>query len=154
MGKSRYEGYISALNAAGMEARAELYCEGDYSPASGYDRMHSLLASKADFDALMCGNDQMAIGAIRALLDAGRRIPEEVAVMGFDNNFPGTLITPSLSTVAVPKQSMGREAVELLLWRIQSGFDAPAKIVSLDTSLVIRASTDAGRETKWDLNDW
>jgi DNA-binding LacI/PurR family transcriptional regulator len=137
-----------------MEARAELYCEGDYSPASGYDRMRSLLASKAEFNALMCGNDQMAIGAIRALLDAGRRIPEEVAVMGFDNNFPGTLITPSLSTVAVPKQSMGREAVELLLWRIQSGFDAPAKIVSLDTSLVIRASTDAGRETKWDLNDW
>lgn len=154
MGRNRFEGYLQALREANLPAENALFCEGDYTPVSGYERMRALLAAGTPFDAVMCGNDQMAVGAIRALLEAERRVPEEVAVLGFDNNFPGTLISPSLSTVSVPKQSMGKEAVELLLWRIRTGFDAPARKITLKTSLVIRQSTVSGSETDWDLYDW
>ncbi len=154
MGKNRYEGYLKAMQAAGLEAKPSRYWEGDYSPKSGYECMRSLLESSESFDAVLCGNDQMAIGALRALLEAKKRVPEDVAVMGFDNNFPGTLVSPALSTVSVPKQSMGKAAVELLLWRMQSGFEPPARVVALDTKLVIRTSTDANQKSEWDLNDW
>ena len=154
MGKNRYEGYRAALLEADLPVEESLFCEGDYTPVSGYERMKALLGSSAEFDAVLCGNDQMAIGAMRALREAGQRVPEDVAVMGFDNNFPGTLVSPSLSTVSVPKQGMGKEAVELLLWRMQNGFDAPARRITLETSLIVRRSTDAARETDWDLYDW
>lgn len=154
MGKNRYEGYLASMQAAGLEAKQTRYREGDYSPMSGYVCARSLLESGETFDAILCGNDQMAVGALRALLDAGVRVPTDVAVMGFDNNFPGTLVSPALSTVAVPKQRMGKAAVELLLWRIQAGFDTPARVVELDTKLVIRDSTDANQKSEWDLTDW
>jgi len=154
MGRKRYEGYLAALGDAGAGRDPALVREGDYTPISGYECMRALLAGGRAFDAVLCGNDQMAIGAIRALREEGLRIPEEVAVMGFDNNFPGTLVSPSLSTISVPKQRMGREAVELLLWRIQQGPAAPPRVVTLETNLIIRQSTDIRSESAWDLYDW
>lgn len=154
MGKKRYEGYLAALSGAGLEPEEILLREGDYSPISGYEQTRALLLNGGGMDAVMCGNDQMAIGAIRALREAGLRVPEDVAVMGFDNNFPGTLITPSLSTMSVPKQRLGQEAVELLLWRIQQGEQAPPRMIEIDANLVIRQSTDIRSESAWDLYDW
>lgn len=154
MGKKRYEGYLAALRGAGLEPDARLVREGDYTPISGYEQMRALLSDGNRMDAVMCGNDQMAVGAIRALREAGLGIPEDVAVMGFDNNFPGTLISPSLSTISVPKQRMGQEAVELLLWRIREGERAPARMIELETNLIVRQSTDIRSESAWDLYDW
>lgn len=154
MGKKRMEGYLAALKGAGIEPDARLQREGDYTPASGYRAMRGLLETGLAIDAVLCGNDQMAVGAVRALLEAGRRIPEDVAVMGFDDNFPATLIDPPLSTVSVPKQRMGREAVELLLWRALEENGAPARTVRLETSVVVRRSTDPKAQSEWDLNDW
>lgn len=154
MGKKRCEGYLLALQDAGVEPDARLRREGDYTPASGYRAMRELLETGLAIDAVLCGNDQMAVGAMRALLEAGRRVPEDVAVMGFDDNFPATLIDPPLSTVSVPKQRMGRAAVELLLWRISEGENAPARTVRLETSLVVRRSTDPNAQSVWELNGW
>ncbi len=154
MGKKRYEGYLSALREAGLKPDETLLREGDYTPISGYEQTRALLLDGGEMDAVMCGNDQMAIGAIRALREAGLRVPEDVAVMGFDNNFPGTLISPSLSTMSVPKQRMGQEAVELLLWRIQQGESAPTRMIELDANLIVRQSTDTKSESAWDLYDW
>lgn len=154
MGKKRYEGYLAALLNAGLEPDARLVREGDYTPQSGYREMRALLNSGKPIDAVQCGNDQMAVGVVRALKEAGLRVPEDVAVMGFDNNFPGTLIDPPLSTVSVPKQGMGRAAVELLLWRIAEGENAPARTVKLETSLLVRRSTEPNATSEWDLNDW
>ncbi len=154
MGVERYEGYLAALKQADIFADPALICEGDYTPISGYVCMRELMGCGKPFDAVLCGNDQMAVGALRALNEAGVRVPEEIAVMGFDNNFPGTLISPSLSTVSVPKEHMGREAVNLLFWRLQQGEDAPPRVVTLQTSLVIRQSTDLTGESGWDLYNW
>lgn len=154
MGRQRYDGYLDALMAAGLPVEQALIREGDYTPISGYECMRSLLAGGQGLDAVLCGNDQMAVGAIRAIREAGLRMPEDIAVMGFDNNFPGTLINPSLSTVSVPKQHMGREAVELLFWRIQQGPAAPNRIITLETKRIIRQSTDLRAESAWDLYDW
>jgi DNA-binding LacI/PurR family transcriptional regulator len=154
MGKKRYEGYLAALREAGLEPDETLLREGDYTPISGYEQMRGLLLDGGGMDAVMCGNDQMAIGAIRALREAGLRMPEDVAVMGFDNNFPGTLTSPSLSTMSVPKQRMGQEAVELLLWRIRRGASAPARMIELEANLIVRQSTDTKGESAWDLYDW
>lgn len=154
MGKKRYEGYLAALTEAGVAEDERLVREGDYTPISGYSEMRTLLSGGCRIDGVLCGNDQMAIGAIRALHEAGMRVPEDVAVMGFDNNFPGTLISPSLSTVSVPKQRMGQEAVELLLWRIEQGENAPARMIELETNLIVRQSTDLRSSSAWDLYDW
>jgi DNA-binding LacI/PurR family transcriptional regulator len=154
MGKKRYEGYLAALREAGVAADERLVREGDYTPVSGYSEMRALLSTGCRIDGVLCGNDQMAIGAIRALHEAGIRVPDDVAVIGFDNNFPGTLISPSLSTVSVPKQRMGQEAVELLLWRIGTGEGAPPRTIELETNLVVRRSTDPNGESDWDLFDW
>ena len=153
MGVERYKGYLSGLKQADIFPDPALVCVGDYTPISGYTCMRELLKSKKPFDAVLCGNDQMAVGALRALHEAGVRVPGDIAVMGFDNNFPGTLVSPSLSTVSVPKQQMGREAVSLLLWRLQNEYAAP-RAVTLETSLVIRQSTDQDGESGWDLYDW
>ncbi len=154
MGRERFNGYASALEDAGLKYNPGLVRDGDYTPVSGYALMRSLLQEGPKPDAVLCGNDQMAVGAIRAILEAGVTIPDEIAVMGFDNNFPGTLVYPSLSTVSVPKQRMGSEAVELLLWRMQQGEDAPSRIVTLETNLIIRESTDKNAISTWDLFGW
>lgn len=154
IGRSRYEGYLAALREQGVAVNPNFIEEGDYTPISGYERTRALLMRGAAFDALLCGNDQMAVGALRALREAGLRVPEDVAVIGFDNNFPGTLVSPSLSTISVPKQRMGREAVDILLWRIAQGADAPCRRVTLETSLIVRQSTDLCGESAWDLYDW
>ena len=154
MGIERYEGYLAGLQKADIPPDPALISEGDYSPISGYACMRELLGCGKPFDAVLCGNDQMAVGAIRALREAGVRVPEDIAVMGFDNNFPGTLISPSLSTVSVPKQHMGREAVNLLIWRLQQGEEAAPRVITLETNLIIRQSTDLKSESGWDLYDW
>jgi hypothetical protein len=87
MGKKRYEGYLAALLNAGLEPDAKLVREGDYTPQSGYREMRALLMSGKAIDAVECGNDQMAVGAVRALKEAGLRVPEDVAVMGLTTTF-------------------------------------------------------------------
>lgn len=154
MGRLRRDGYLDAMREAGLVPAAGFIQEGDYSPQSGFSCMRALLHSAQRPDAVFCGNDQMAIGAMRAILDAGLRIPEDIAVMGFDNNFPGTLVSPSLSTVSVPKQLMGKEAVALLLRRIEEGPSSPRRVITLETNCIERQSTDLRAQSGWDLHDW
>lgn len=153
MGACRRQGYKNALIGAGLPVNQLLIIEGDYTPIGGYNCMRKLIERGVNIDAVTCGNDQTAIGAIRALLDAGIRIPEDVAVMGFDNNFPSSIVTPSLSTVSVPKEQIGEKAIELLLRRMENP-DAKPKIITLDTQLIVRQSTDTQALSDWCLNDW
>ena len=115
--------------------------------------MNALLARDAGPDAVAVGNDQMGIGAIRAILDAGLRVPEDIAVIGYNDNFPASLIQPSLSTIHVPKTEMGKMAFELFQRRAENP-SASRMLVRLNGDLVVRNSTVAGTDTSWDLRSW
>ncbi len=153
IGKMRIKGYSEALESAGISVDPMMICEGDFSPISGYKCMKSFLEAKIRFDGVFAANDQMAIGAIRALLDAGIRIPEDVAVVGLDNDFPSSLIKPSLSSVNFPKFDMGYQAVKLLSKKIQNPRKG-RKVFVLDVNLVIRQSTDRNISDQWNLVGW
>ena len=128
-----------------------LIAEGDYSPVSGYRCMQKLLQTHLPLDGVVAGNDQMAIGAMRAIMEAGLKIPEDIAVIGFNDNFPSSLITPSLSTIRVPKEEMGTMAFNLLMCRMEN-LSASRMLINLDGKLIIRNSTDPKAETAWDMN--
>lgn len=153
IGSHRLEGYQDTLARAGIEPDQRRISEGDFSPNSGYQCMKQLLQREVAFTAVFAANDQMAIGAMRALLDAGKRIPEDVAVIGLDNNFPSTLVSPSLSSVSVPKYEMGVRAMELLVSKIEDP-TKPATVITLETELIVRKSTSKDGEDTWNLLNW
>ena len=152
-GRLRLEGYKNALEKGGIVVDPSLIRHGDYSAISGYHAVNMLLDEQVPFTAVFAASDQMAIGAMRALLDVRLRIPEDVAVIGIDNNFPSSLVTPTLSTINVPKFEMGYQAFKLLVQRIENPTKA-RMIVTLGHDLIIRRSTSVDGEQKWILEGW
>jgi len=117
--------------------------EGDSpSPELGYIAAGQLLSGGEPFTALFAFNDISAIGAIRALREAGRRVPEDVSVVGFDDVYAAAFHNPALTTIRQPLWQMGKLAAETLLRRIANGPSAPyPKVVTVEPELVIRQST-------------
>lgn len=152
-GKHRRKGYEDSLFEKGITVDESLIKEGDYSPKSGYKAMKELLNGKPDFTAVFAANDQMAIGAMKALMDSGKTIPKDVAVIGMDNSFPSSLVSPTLTTVDIPKYEMGKEAMDLLVERIKNPNLLP-EVRILDTKLIVRKSTDPDGDNFWDLENW
>jgi DNA-binding LacI/PurR family transcriptional regulator len=110
-------------------------------PEIGFKPMHSLLEKTRDFTAVFCFNDIAAIGAIRALKDAGLRVPEDVSVVGFDDILSAAYATPSLTTVRQPLAEMGKRGAQVLLERIADREkEFPPEIV-VAPELVVREST-------------
>lgn len=110
---------------------------GDWSPDSGYRATRQLLAAERP-TAVLVANDQMALGAFRALLEAGLRVPQDVSVVGFDNIDEAVAFPSPLTTVAQDWEMVGREALRVALSMLEGG---PPQTVSLPTHLVLRAST-------------
>ncbi len=107
---------------------------------SGEEAGEKLLADRGDLpDAVVCANDQMAIGVLQALARGGVRVPEQLAVTGFDDIFPGSLFDPSLTTVHQPMRLLGERACARLLDRIARP-DLPTQVELLPTELVLRTS--------------
>ncbi|WP_223359041.1 MULTISPECIES: LacI family DNA-binding transcriptional regulator [unclassified Leifsonia] len=140
---SRSEGWRSTLEAAGITPPPEL--KGDWSPASGYQN-GLILARIPEVTAVFVSSDEMAFGVIRAFHELGRRIPEDISVVGVDDITLAEYCSPSLTTVAQPFGEMGRLAVEHLLRYIADPHTtlAPA---SVEPTLVVRASTAAAPAT-------
>jgi len=110
-------------------------------PEIGYKPMHALLSKTHEFTAIFCFNDISAIGAIRALKDAGLDVPGDVSVVGFDDIQSAEYATPSLTTVRQPLREMGKRGAQVLLERIADREkDFPAEIVMMP-ELVVREST-------------
>ena len=113
--KARLRGFREALRGAGLDPRDSVVLSGNYHSDSGYELARKLLRRGPRPTAIMCGNDRMAVGALLALLEAGVRVPEEVSVMGYDDQFElAAEIRPALSTVRLPYDAMGRLAAERL----------------------------------------
>ena len=138
----REEGYRDALAQAGLVAEAEECLAGDWSEAWGREAARRLFKRRRPPDALFCGNDQIARGAIDALRDLGRSVPAEVAVVGFDNwEVMAKGARPPLTSVDMNLDALGRAAGECLL-DMMSG-RAVAGVRRLPCSLVVRASCGA-----------
>lgn len=137
-GFARLEGYRQALTAAGLPVRPELIVHGDYSRRSGLEGMRALLAAVPELDGVFVASDLMAAGACAALREAGRRIPQDVRVGGFDDAGTAENLDPPLTTMRQPFDRISREMVRLLMARIQGEGDAS---VFLPSGLVQRAST-------------
>jgi LacI family transcriptional regulator len=112
-------GYRAALIDAGLPVESELMELGDLSAAGGYEACQRLLERNVAFTALFCANDETAIGAIQALREAGRRIPEDVSIIGFDDIAMAAHLTPALTTIRVNKEALGAIAVKQLLERVK-----------------------------------
>ena len=141
--RMRYEGYTQALAAAGIKLDPGLIAgqlSGGRDRQSGAVAMEQLLAGQPVPDAIFCFNDLTALGAIRALLHRGYRVPHQVAVIGVDDIEDGRFSTPTLSTISPNKARIAESAVELLVSRIRGSASEPREVVA-DFSLVVREST-------------
>ena len=136
----RLEGYRKALEYNNIEFNPDLYLEGTYDIEFGYEGIKKIIDKKIDFDSVFCGNDLIAIGAMKAAKELGYKVPSEIGVMGFDNSYLAGLVSPSLSTVNQPNYQMGYKAAELLINYIKNPSE-PHNEVVLKTELVIREST-------------
>ncbi|MFE2297675.1 LacI family DNA-binding transcriptional regulator [Streptomyces sp. NPDC059445] len=137
-GVERLAGYREVLAEAGVEADDRLIASGDYSRASGEAGAELLLDRAPDMDAVFVASDLMAQGVLAALRKAGRRVPEDVAVGGFDDSPAATAATPALTTIRQPWDRISSEMVRVLLAQI--GGEDPAAVI-LPTELVRREST-------------
>jgi DNA-binding LacI/PurR family transcriptional regulator len=135
--RDRLTGYLDALAEAG---RQPLVASGDFTPMGGKNAMRLLLDQAPNLDAVFAASDPMAMGAMSALRQAGRRVPGDVAVIGFDDVTAAAFTDPPLTTVRQPVEKLGALAAELLFEQVVSGA-GPADDLILDTELVIRGST-------------
>jgi DNA-binding LacI/PurR family transcriptional regulator len=137
-GQDRLTGFQQALIDAGLPFRNSLYAEGDFTVDGGAAAMATLLAAEPDLDAVFVASDLMALGAMRTLAAQNRRVPDDVAVLGFDDLREAQLAVPPLTTVRQPVNELGRTMTRILLGRI-AGRVVPRRTV-LPTELITRAS--------------
>jgi DNA-binding LacI/PurR family transcriptional regulator len=140
--EDRLVGWRRACREAGVEPLDAWVEIGDWSPDSGYRGANALLNRLPDLDALFAQNDEMAFGAIHALSERGLSIPEDVAVVGFDDVPASAHSIPPLTTVHQDVRELGRLAVRTLVAHIEDG-DKPPTHLSLVPTLVVRASCGA-----------
>ena len=149
----RLRGYRECHEKNGLQAAAEMEKHGGYLSESGYVAVREALAAGLRFDAVQASSDQAAIGALKALHECGLRVPEDVAVCGFDNLFPASLVSPAVTTVDVPNFEMGRLAVRELIECIENP-ERPPCCRRVEAKLVVRASSLAQTPSNWDLDGW
>lgn len=134
----RERGYREALEAHGIPFDPELVASGGFDEVEAASAIENLLLDGVEFDAVFAGDDDAAAGVMAALKQAGRSVPEDVAVVGFDDIPFSRFLSPPLTTVRAPIEQVGREAVRLLVKCIQKRPCEPE--VLLPTELIIRQS--------------
>jgi LacI family repressor for deo operon, udp, cdd, tsx, nupC, and nupG len=135
----RLEGYRAALEGAGLPAPAELVYPGDFTMQSGAVGMEYLLGLDTPPTAVLCGNDEMAFGTVRTLHKRGLSVPEDLSIVGFDDQNMAAFYNPPLTTVHIPRHELGRRAALELIEQLE-GRDVEREVV-LPTRLVVREST-------------
>jgi LacI family transcriptional regulator len=144
-GIGRFEGYRAVLAEAGLALQPELVIMGtasdDRGDVSGFEAMQRLLALEKRPDAVFCFNDPTAFGAMKAILGAGLRIPEDIAIIGAGNVHHADLLRVPLSSIDQKTAEIGQSTAELALRLIEAKTVAPPKTVLMEPELVIREST-------------
>lgn len=137
----RLEGYRQALEGAGIGYDPDLVRYGDFDINSGYLQVEDLLRRNAGFSAIFVASDTLALGAVAAIRDRGLRIPDDIAVVGFDDLPFAQYLDPPLTSVHLPIKDLAREAGEMLI-RILNHEGSSCQRKILETSLRIRRSSD------------
>jgi LacI family transcriptional regulator len=135
---NRLAGYKDALRAHSVRAEPALVQRGDFRQEGGYRAARVLLDSRSRPDALFVANNLMTLGALQAIREAGLRIPDDIAIVGFDDAPWTTLLNPQLSVVAQPTYEIGRQAARLLA---TASADLPARHLTLAPTLIVRDSS-------------
>jgi len=138
--ESRLRAYKASLQDFGLEADPRLIAYGQHIAEVGQAAMRQILASGAPFTAVLASNDQSAIGAMAALREAGKRIPQDVAIIGFDDRPEAMAQRPPLTTVHSRTFERGYRALELMLQSLRGEPEARAEVFKIPTVLVIRQS--------------
>ncbi len=138
VGLDRLEGYTKALSTHGMDYQESWIVEGDYTETSAYEGTGLLLAQQPD--AIFCASDVMAVGVLKRLRHEGIRVPDQVAVVGYDDLPPSRMADPPLTTVRQPIRRFGIKAVETLIEIIHNPTLGQMRVI-MDTELVIRNSS-------------
>ena len=138
VGLDRRDGYLEALRVRGLPMDPALIVEGDFSEEDGYNAMKRLIPLHPD--AVFAASDQMAFGALRALREASIKVPEEIAVIGFDDLPSAAHTDPPLTTIRQPIQRTGSMAVETIIDILEHPDEIYARHIILPVELVIRRS--------------
>lgn len=136
----REQGYRAALQRADIALNPALTAVGDFSIEAGERAIELLLSQGQSFSAVFCSNDEMAIGAMRALSAHGLRVPDDVSVVGFDDIRFARYTSPALTTIAQPKNTLGRESMAMMI-ELLNDPDVPPRKRVLSADLVVRGST-------------
>jgi LacI family transcriptional regulator, repressor for deo operon, udp, cdd, tsx, nupC, and nupG len=136
----RLEGHTRALGAAGLSRAGGHARTPDYSRESGRVAVHALMERSDPPDALFCFSDDLAVGAVRGLSERGVRVPEDVAVVGFDDAGTSAYLTPGLTSIRPDRAAIARGALDILTARI-SGQHGPPRDLSVPYELIVRESS-------------
>ena len=146
--RKRLEGAKAVLGEHGL-FREALVRSGVYSYESGYQIMRELLAGPAPLDAVMCANDLLAIGSLKAAQETGLSVPDDLAIVGIDDILISRLVNPPLTTVRQPTFELGAIAAQMVIERIQGTVRGAARKVILAGELIVRGSTAGPGRTPW-----
>jgi DNA-binding LacI/PurR family transcriptional regulator len=144
--EQRLAGYKDALSAAGIAFDEALVVQGAFSMQSGADAMEQLLALDEPPTGVFAGNDEMAFGAVKTARAHGLSVPEDLSMVGFDDQTTAAFYNPPLTTIHTPCREIGRRATQALVEQIAGREVTPEMLVP--TKLVVRDSTAAPRELK------
>ena len=137
--EQRYLGFLDTMKDLGITGAEGYAMEAAFSPAGGYDAVHQLLSEGRQFTAILCANDMLAVGALKALKEHKLRVPRDVSLIGINDMETSRYLDPMLTTIAIPMGEMGAIAAKMLIDRIQSGHRTPVKMI-LPGNLICRES--------------
>jgi signal transduction histidine kinase/DNA-binding LacI/PurR family transcriptional regulator/DNA-binding response OmpR family regulator len=135
----RLNGFMAVMHELGLPLNPDLIASGNHNQVDGCRAMAHILQNGAHFTAVLASNDQSALGVIDALAQTGLLVPQDVAVIGFDDRLEGRALEPSLTTVHFPMFELGYRSLELLLKFIEEGCE-PDTLIQIPTRLVVRKS--------------
>ena len=140
--RTRYEGFVKAMNEANLPIRENWIMEGFFEPEDGYECMNKILAQDSLPTAVFCCNDVMALGAISAITEKGLRVPDDISIIGYDNIHSSRFYAPPLTTIHQSKSRLGAQAVNLLFERIanKDNDNHEKHRIAIHPELVIRKS--------------
>lgn len=157
IGYERTSGYKFAIAENGLNVNYDnSISNGAYTHQSGYTAMKEILSKMPDVDGVFIANDQMSVGALKALSETGIRVPEDIKIIGYDNVFISSILEPTLSTVNIRKKEMGLEAMRILLDRIEQVDDSEyeVKAIEMKSNIVVRQTTSGEACIEKLLSDW